>query len=538
MAKKKSMLADMLYVRAVFMLLFILSFLSMVPGAKVQAAEFDNFNCTFTSTNDEAVSTQANPNETTVLIFGHTKCGYTRATLNSVSSCSWVKRSDIRVIFAETNGHTKEEVKAYEEGYQCPEMIFCYDESYGIPYAMVDYAGLFGMGNGGSYPVIVLIDKNNKVRSLLSGTKTADEILSEIKKFENIDTEGGTGSSGSDPGFENFAYGLKTIEGATVSTKANPGETTVLLFGNTGCAYTAAALQDIDKSGWAKRSDIRVIYADVYGADLSETKEYAKNYPEGNIIFCHDESGLNFSHALSYIGLDNHTGGQFPFIILIDKNNKVRKITLGPKTADEIFLEIEKITKEDQNAGGNNQEVSNVAGFAAVSDAKNVKLAWNQVPGAAGYEIYQYDHSKKTWIMKAALGTVTSYTVKGLSFGTNYRFAVRAFVNLQGKGRVYSREYVFVDTATAPKDVKFKVKAGKKKAVITWEKAKGATGYTVYYKTKAKGSWKKLKNIKKTSYTKTKLKSGKTYFFTVKAYKKYKGKTYTGSSRTRKVKIK
>ena len=95
-----------------------------------------------------------------------------------------------------------------------------------------------------------------------------------------------------------------------------------------------------------------------------------------------------------------------------------------------------------------------------------------------------------------------------------------------------------MDTATAPKSVNFKVKAGKKKATIRWNKVKGADGYTVLYKTKAKGSWKKLKNIKKTSYTKTKLKSGKTYYFTVKAYKKYKGQTYTGSFKTKKVKIK
>ena len=40
------------------------------------------------------------------------------------------------------------------------------------------------------------------------------------------------------------------------------------------------------------------------------------------------------------------------------------------------------------------------------------------------------------------------------------------------------------------------------------------------------------------AYTKKKLKSGKKYFFTVKAYKKYKGKTYTGNSGTMKVKVK
>ena len=92
--------------------------------------------------------------------------------------------------------------------------------------------------------------------------------------------------------------------------------------------------------------------------------------------------------------------------------------------------------------------------------------------------------------------------------------------------------------ATKPTAVTFRVNAGKKKAVVKWDKVDGATGYIVYYKSDKKGSWKKLKDTKSTSYTKKKLKSGKKYFFTVKEYKKYKGKTYTGNSGTMKVKVK
>ncbi len=533
MKEKKFMKWFMPHTAAVFLLLL---FFGMTPETKVQAAEWNNPAYTFTSTKDTSVSTTANPGQTTVLVFGYTGCGKTRSTLNSISSCNWVHRSDIRVIFADTQGHSKEEVVSYEEGYQCKEMIFCYDEWEDvIPSAMFEYAGLSGQGTGGSYPVIVWIDKNNKVRNLTMGAKTADEILTEIKKFEDIDAEDSTTTpSGSGEGLENFAYGLKTIQGATISTKANPNETTVLLFGNTGCPITAATLQEIDSSSWVHRSDIRVIYADMYGATQSETQEFAKNYTSGKILFCHDESGLNFNHGLTYIGLDHHTGGQFPFIILIDKYNKVRKITLGYKSADEIIQEIEKFTKKD-----NVINVSDVAGFSAVSAAKNVKLSWNSVSGAAGYEIYQYDNAKKAWEIKAALdAAAVSYTVEGLTPAEEYRFAIRAFVKPEGRGTVYSKTYVSLDTATTPKAVNFKVSAGKKKATVKWNKVKGATGYTVYYKTKAKGSWKKLKNLKKTSYTKTKLKSGKIYYFTVKAYKKYNGQTYTGSFRTKKVKIK
>lgn len=526
-------------------ILLVVSMLSgIAPGIKTNAAtnsqaSIENPAYTFTSTNGTSVSTKANPNETTVLIFGHTTCSYTRTTLNSISSCDWVKRSDIRVIFAETNGHTRKEVLAYEQGYQCQDMIFCYDESDIIISAMIKYASLFGM-NGGKYPVIVLIDKNNKVQNLLTGTKTANDILNEIKKFEDIGESGtSTPPSNSGTGIENIAYGLKTIEDTIVSTKANPNETTVLVFGYTTCGNTKATLQDIDKSSWVSRSDIRVIFVDVYGASLLETKEFAQNYTSGDIIFCHDESMLNYNLAFSYLSLYNYTGGTFPYIVLIDPNNKIQSLTLGTKTADEIITEIEKFPKGEQPTDNSVLSISNVTGLKAVSATKNVKLTWNKIDNAKGYIVYEYNDSKKTWLKKATLNTNTaSYTIKGLTPGTAYRFAVKAFCQTQNGEQIKSKSYASLYTATVPNAVDFKVTSGKKKVTIKWNKVEGATGYTVYYKTEAKGSWVKLKNTKGVSFTKTKLKPGATYYFTVKAYKTYKKTTYISSSGSKKVVVK
>lgn len=535
----------------IFMLVFLFSFLTRMEMINVQAAvpqsRISNPKYTLTSTKDTAVSTIGNSNETTVLIFGYTKCGYTRSTLNSISSCDWVKRSDIRVIFVETNFHTKEEVLAYEEGYQCADMIFCYNETDINFRVMLSYAQLFGM-NGGKYPMTVLIDKNNNIQNCMTGAKTADEIFTEIKKFADV----GEGDSTQTPvtpdtGIENFAYGLKTINNTTVSTKANPNETTVLVFGNTTCQNTKSTLQSIEKSSWVKRKDIRVIFADVYGASLTKMTEFAKNYPSKEIIFCHDGSNLNFNFALSYLALDNKTGGSFPYIILIDKNNKIRSITLGPRTADEIFKDINKFMEisnptpeptKPEPTPTSTTKISNVSGLKAAPYTKSVKLTWKKVSKAKGYIIYQYNGSKKKWIKKKTLNTnTTSYTVKGLSSGTPYRFAVKAYTQSKGK-QVSSKSYTSLYTSTKPNAVGFKITSGKKKATIKWNKVKGATGYIVYYKTSEKGSWKKLKTTKNTSYTKTKLTSGKTYIFTVKAYKTYKGKTYTSSFSSKKVKIK
>lgn len=550
MSKEKFYQRHVLRLLTILALLFI-PLASMMPGTITQAADsqqstIDNPTYTLKSTDGTAVSTKANPNETTILIFGHTGCSYTRATLNSLASCEWVKRSDVRVVFADCNLNSQENVKAYEQGYQCPDITFCYhDESDLILRIMYEYKNLTGLTSN-KLPMIVLIDKDNKIQNILTNQKTSDEILTEINKFANISGEGTTTPPpGSDSGIENFAYGLKTIDNTTVSTKAVPNKSTVLLFGDINCAFTNATMKEIHESSWAGRQDIRIMFADVQGNNLNDTKTFAEKYPGKDIIFCHDEAMLNFNFALSYLKQYNYTGGTFPYIVLIDKNNKIRNLTLGFQTADDIYKELEKLMKEETgNPGGTQQPttstISNVTGLkiSKYSDT-SVKLSWKKISKAKGYIIYQYNSAKKKWVKKTTVAKNTaSCTITKLTPGTAYRFAVKAYIQPEGGKQIVSKSYTSLYAATAPKAVNFKVTPGKKKATIKWTKVKGATGYTVYYKTNAQKTWKKLKTTKSALYTKTKLKSGATYTFTVKAYKTYKGKTYTSSFKSKKVKIK
>lgn len=98
---------------------------------------------------------------------------------------------------------------------------------------------------------------------------------------------------------------------------------------------------------------------------------------------------------------------------------------------------------------------------------------------------------------------------------------------------------------TAPKKVSLtsvKQKAKTKKVVVKWKKVSGATGYKVYMKTGKKGKYKLVKTLKKNSkvsYTTAKLKSKKTYYFKVRAYKTASGKTVNGKySKVKKVTVK
>ena len=183
--------------------------------------------------------------------------------------------------------------------------------------------------------------------------------------------------------------------------------------------------------------------------------------------------------------------------------------------------------------------LATVSGLKASSTSTSaVKLTWNKVSGAQGYIIYKYDNSKKTWVRVAKTTTTSNtYTVNKLSAGTTYKFAVKAYKTINGK-EISSASYPQLTTSTNPAKVNFILTAGSKKATVKWNKVSGATGYKVYYKTSSNGKWVALKTTTGTSYTKTGLTKGKTYYFTVKAYRTVSGKTYNGSYTAKSVKIK
>lgn len=66
---------------------------------------------------------------------------------------------------------------------------------------------------------------------------------------------------------------------------------------------------------------------------------------------------------------------------------------------------------------------------------------------------------------------------------------------------------------------------GRTKMRLSWNKIKGASGYDVFYaKCGRKHHYKKIGTVKGTSFTKSGLKTGKTYKFCVRAYEKPKGR--------------
>lgn len=109
------------------------------------------------------------------------------------------------------------------------------------------------------------------------------------------------------------------------------------------------------------------------------------------------------------------------------------------------------------------------------------------------------------------------------------------------KAEKAEKETARKNTPAVPKWKSVKTKSGQKVA-LTWKKVSNATGYEIYMSTKKSSGYKKIavvKDAKKVTYIKTKLKKNKKYYFKVRAYKTVGGKKYiSGYSAVKSAKVK
>lgn len=183
---------------------------------------------------------------------------------------------------------------------------------------------------------------------------------------------------------------------------------------------------------------------------------------------------------------------------------------------------------------------------ATASKTNAVKLTWTEVKGATGYRVYIYKTTGGKTRVKAASVTTNSYTLtkdyagKSLKMGTSYKIAVTAYTKSAGN-TIHAESGTALTFKFVPSTPTLKVTSTSKgKATISWSDVSGETGYQVYYSTNNK-EFTKLASYKgwPDAQYKSGLKSGKTYYFKVRAYTKVDGKTILGEfSDVKSVKIK
>ncbi|MCC8066959.1 MAG: Ig-like domain-containing protein [Clostridiales bacterium] len=142
----------------------------------------------FSTVDGQTISTNAGGYDVTVLLFGNVYCINTQNTVKAIANSHWGNESNVRVVFADFLEHPKSLVESFMNTYGSTSMIGSYsvEEENPIRTALYEYLDIASL-NGFSYPLIVLIDGNNQVRSITGdGYHSADEIYETISTFANV----------------------------------------------------------------------------------------------------------------------------------------------------------------------------------------------------------------------------------------------------------------------------------------------------------------------------------------------------------------
>jgi uncharacterized repeat protein (TIGR02543 family) len=163
-----------------------------------------------------------------------------------------------------------------------------------------------------------------------------------------------------------------------------------------------------------------------------------------------------------------------------------------------------------------------VAKVAARSvNYQSIKVTWGAAAGANAYELYQATNSAGpfTRIKTLPAGTLT-FTPTGLATGQLYYFKVRAYA-LNGSSKVYNQISAGVAARPVPAvPGSFKVvRLNASSITVSWAKVTGASGYDIYRKIGATGSFSLRKRTADLSFTNTGLTKGTTYYYRVRAYR-------------------
>lgn len=179
--------------------------------------------------------------------------------------------------------------------------------------------------------------------------------------------------------------------------------------------------------------------------------------------------------------------------------------------------------------------VQDMVSVSAKGSANSVTVQWDPVFGAEGYAVY--DMANNLLVKTPA----TSFKQSNLDALTTYSYRVVPYMTSDG-ATYYGGSSGVVSAKTSIQKPAVTLKAGKKKATVSWKKIKGVTGYVVYRSTKKTKGYKKVKTIKGEStvkYINKKLTGKKKYYYKVRAYKRVNGSNvYSKYSSPKSVKAK
>ncbi len=173
-----------------------------------------------------------------------------------------------------------------------------------------------------------------------------------------------------------------------------------------------------------------------------------------------------------------------------------------------------------------------------------VRILWNEVDGAAGYQIWRADSEDGTYsiIKTITSGSTTSYNNTDVSSGQTYFYKMRAYAESDGS-KVFGAYSEVVAVSVMP-DTPTLTTASYTSGIakLSWDEIDGAAGYQIWRADSANGTYTLVKSItdgSTTSYSNSGLTSGNTYYYKVRAYSEADGnKTFGEYSEVKSISVK
>ena len=268
-------------------------------------------------------------------------------------------------------------------------------------------------------------------------------------------------------------------------------------------------------------------YTDYAGEEEGDYKTVFYPVEKEPFDLCVDENGKKYGFSqYPYEDIDTGVSGVDTYVynliehptyglIAIEDTSRTTLDGLTPlKIGEKDYADCYISSNLVINNGGAVIEPAKIKNVKASATSKGAKISWSADPAAEGYKIFRKASGDKKWTVIDTVGAdETSVYDKNVKSGKKYTYKVSGF-NFVGEGQTSSN--VTLTYYAAPK---VSIKNTTKGIYLSWSKISGATKYKIYRQTSGSSKWTLLDTETGTSFTDKTAKSGKKYYYRVRAAK-------------------
>lgn len=286
-----------------------------------------NLNYTFTTLDEEEVSTEVGDKPKLIIFYG-ASCG---GCINTLDNFTEQKVDGVDVLAVEVKQSEKTKVANFVNtlGVGKENIQFCYDTEYEASQARIAYEKAFHGMTYSALPVLCYIDEDNQITHVTSGQQSLNQIKSNLAvycklKTNNLNKENPSSAT------------LSTLDGEEISLTAD-GQPKVLIF----YEGMGASLKTLESVSSEKLSGSDIYAIDVLSQDAESTRQLAEQYinPAAGIKVCQNTDAiLEMVKYAEAIGVTSNIS--YPVICYIDADNMLQHVTIGESSLAEVKINL------------------------------------------------------------------------------------------------------------------------------------------------------------------------------------------------------